>query len=253
MVPSHTGKTPGILSTAGTYWNEHRLQDGILTATKKLASALWEFARDSTPDRLKARFGDADYDWDHRVNTTSGAVGWKERLLGQFYSAYQPTGPAYFVDMMEELKRHTNDDLSKFTFIDFGSGKGRALLMASDYPFRRIIGVELLPSLSQIARDNIARYKNDSQKCFALESVCANAADFHIPEGPLILYFFNPFLEPGLRRTLATLQKDVAHSAGPAYLLYHNPVLEHVLESQPFLNKITCTSQYSLYEVLTGR
>ncbi len=252
-MPSYSEKAPGILSTAGNYWNEHRVQDGIVTATKRLFSALWEFARDSTPDRLKARFGDADYDWDHRVNTTSGAVGWKERLLGQFYSAYQPTGPTYFADMMEELKRHTNEDLRDFTFIDFGSGKGRALLMASDYPFRRIIGVELLPSLNQVARENIAQYKNDAQKCFVLETVCADAADFHIPEGPLILYFFNPFPESGLRRTLATLEKDLSSRSGPVYLLYHNPVLEHVLESEAFLKKMACTPQYSLYKAVTGR
>ena len=37
--------------------------------------------------------------------------------------------------------------LDGFTFIDLGSGKGRTLLMASDYPFRRIIGLELLEEL----------------------------------------------------------------------------------------------------------
>lgn len=124
--------------------------------------------------------------------------------------------------------------------------------MASNYPFRRIIGVELLPSLNQIARDNIARYRNDSQKCFALETICVDAASFHIPDDPLILYFFNPFLEPGLRRTLATLGKDLVRHSAPVYLLYHNPVLEHVLESQPFLKKIACTSQYSLYAAIAG-
>ena len=63
-------------------------------ATRRLAGVLWEFARDSTPDRLRQRFGDAEYDWDYRVNTTSGAVGWRDRLLGMFHSAYQPTEPA---------------------------------------------------------------------------------------------------------------------------------------------------------------
>ena len=76
------------------------------------------------------------YDWDYRVDTTSATVGWRERLLGQFHSAYQPTEPALFKEMMAILKI----DFQEFTFIDMGSGKGRVLLMAADYPFRRILG-----------------------------------------------------------------------------------------------------------------
>ena len=51
-----------------------------------LLRVLAEFVRDSTPERLRQRYGDADYDWDHRVNTTSAAVGWRDRLLGVFHS-----------------------------------------------------------------------------------------------------------------------------------------------------------------------
>jgi len=43
-------------------------------------------------------------------------------------------------------------DLSKFTFIDLGAGKGRALLMASDYLFQKIIGVEFMPELHHARR-----------------------------------------------------------------------------------------------------
>ena len=76
--------------------------EGYFAATPRLCcGVLWEFVRDSTPERLRQRFGDADYDWDHRVNTTSGAVGWRDRLLGMFHSAYQPTEPAAFHEMLD--------------------------------------------------------------------------------------------------------------------------------------------------------
>ena len=122
-----------------------------MAAARQFLAALWEFARDSTPERRRQRYGDADYDWDHRVNTTSGAVGWRERLLGGFHSAYQPTEPGVFREMLEGLQQQTAIDFRDFIFVDLGSGKGRTLLMVSDYPFRRIIGIELLPSLHQIA------------------------------------------------------------------------------------------------------
>lgn len=244
----HSGQKPlSILSAAHSYWNEQRSQRGLVRGTRDLLGAVWEFARDSTPSRLRSRFGDADYDWDYRVNTTSGAVGWRDRLLGTFYSLYQPTEPAQFREMIETLQQKRNLNLDEFTFVDLGSGKGRTLLMASDYPFRRILGVELLPSLHQIAQENLSRYKSDSQRCFHLESVCADATAFALPAEPLVLYLFNPFLEAGVRRTAENLKSSLQQHPRAAYVLYHNPQLEHVLAEETFLTKITGTYQYSIF------
>ena len=171
---------------------------GSLAATRTLFAELWEFFRDSTPSRRRQRFGDAEYDWDYRVNTTSGAVRWRERLLGVFHSAYQPTEPAVFHEMLAALRDAATTNFADFTFIDLGSGKGRTLLMASDYPFRRVLGVELLPALNRIAQENLAKYKSKSQKCFSLESICADASTFPLPEEPLVIYLFNPLLEAPL-------------------------------------------------------
>ena len=86
------------------------------------------------------------------------------------------------------LQGRASLDFRDFTFLDLGSGKGRTLLMASDYAFRKIVGVELLQSLHQIAQENLLKYKSDSQKCFVLESVCADATDFPLPDGGLVVY-----------------------------------------------------------------
>jgi SAM-dependent methyltransferase len=217
---------------------------------------LWEFARDSTPDRLRARFGDADYDWDYRVNTTSGAVGWRDRLLGMFHSAYQPTEPAAFHEMLDTVQHTAGTvqaalgtplDFRDFTFIDLGSGKGRTLLMASDYPFRRIIGVELLPSLHEIAQENLRLYKREAQKCFALESICGDATDFPLPGDPLVIFLFNPFPESGMRKVVANLEQSLRAHPRAVYVLYHNPLLEHTLGESKLLRKIAGEHQYSLF------
>src|ERR1700683_3774920 len=128
--------------SAWRWWNELAAQEGRVAATRRLASVLAEFVRDSTPERLRQRYGDAEYDWDHRVNTTSAAVGWRDRLLGVFHSPYQPTEPDLFREMLETFSQQSCFDFRDFVFVDLGSGKGRTLLMASDYPFRRIVGVE---------------------------------------------------------------------------------------------------------------
>jgi len=237
-----------VLQTVWQWWNQAAAAEGSLHATRRLAGVLWEFVRDSTPERLRQRFGDADYDWDYRVNTTSGAVGWRDRLLGMFHSAYQPTEPAAFHEMLDALQQNSGIDFSEFTLLDLGSGKGRTLLMASDYPFRRIVGIELLPALHRIAQENLRRYKNASQKCFALEAVCGDATSLSFPDEPLVLYLFNPLPEPGLRRVLANLEQSLNEHPRAVYVLYHNPLLEYVLTESAALRKMGGAHQYSMFQ-----
>ena len=248
-----------VLQTAWQWWRYAASYEGYFPATRRLLAVLWDFARDSTPERLRQRYGDADYDWDYRVNTTSGAVGWRDRLLGRFHSEYQPTEPAAFHEMLESLQQtlqqrpnpdHTTLSLCDFTFIDLGSGKGRTLLMASDYPFRRIVGVELLPSLHHIAQENLRQYKSESQRCFALETICADASAFPFPEDPLVIYLFNPFPESGMRQVVANLEHSLRACPRQVYILYHNPLLEYVLSEGALLRKIAGTHQYSLFSQL---
>jgi hypothetical protein len=249
-----------VLQTAWQWWTYAARYEGAVAATRRLLGVLWEFARDSTPDRLRSRFGDAEYDWNHRVNTTSGALGWRDRLLGMFHSAYQPTEPAAFHEMLDSLQQrvqqslqetpapdHIKLNLHDFTFVDLGSGKGRTLLMASDYPFRRIIGVELLPSLHQIALENVRQYKSGSQKCFALESNCADATAFPLPTDPLVIFLFNPFPESGMRQMVANLERSLREHPRPVFVLYHNPLLEHTLTESWRLRKIAGEQQYSVF------
>jgi SAM-dependent methyltransferase len=245
-----------VLQTAWQWWTNAASYEGRWAATRRLVGVLWEFARDSTPERRRLRFGDAGYDWDYRVNTTSGAVGWRDRLLGMFHSEYQPTDPAAFREMLDGLQKtlaqSSNFDqgalnFRDFTFIDLGSGKGRTLLMASDYPFRRIVGVELIPALHQIAQENVRQYKSESQKCFALETICADAIRFPFPEEPLVVFLFNPFGETGMRQVIANLERSLSARPRQVYVLYHNPLLEHTLSESGALKKIVGAQQYSLF------
>ena len=232
-----------LVSPLWQWWKEESKSNGLASAARHLFTGLWEFLRDSTPTRRRQRYGDVDYDWDHRVDTTGATVGWRERLLGTLHSPYQPTESALFHKMLGSLKI----DLREFTFIDLGSGKGRTLLMASDYPFRKIIGIELFPALHAIAESNIAAYKKDSQLCFDLKSVCADARDFQFPAEPMLLYLFNPLPESGLGTVLQNLKQSLEKSPRAVYIQYHNPEHEDLLAKFTYLQKTGGTHQYSLY------
>ena len=249
---SSAAKQNRLFGSAARWWRDEAVRAGSVTATRNFFAALWEFARDSTPERRRSLYGDADYDWEHRVNTTSAAVGWRDRLLGMFHSPYQPTEPGLFREMIDALVDLAKVDLQDFTFIDLGSGKGRTLLMASDYPFHRIIGVELLPALHAIALENLAKYQGDEQKCFSLQSICADAVQFEFPLEPLVLFLFNPLPEAGLRQVLEKLEQSLKARPRAVYVVYHNPLLAPVLAGSALLGKIGGTHQYAIYAGVSG-
>jgi predicted RNA methylase len=238
---------PGLCRSAWRWWKDIAAREGQTAASRRLLAALWEFVLESTPERRRQRYGDAEFDWEHRVNTTSAALSWRDRLLGAFHSPYQPTEAALFHEMLDALREQGHCDFQRFVFIDLGSGKGRTLLMASAYPFHRIVGVELLPALHHIAEENLGNYHRESQECFAIESICADATEFSFPAEPTVLYLFNPFPEAGLRRVIANLEQSLRASPRAVYVLYHNPLLEHVLSESAALKKIGRTHQYSIY------
>jgi hypothetical protein len=119
--------------------------------------------------------------------------------------------------------------------------------MASDYPFRRIVGVELLPALNEAALDNLGKYRSDSQKCFAIESICGNATEFPLPVEPVVLFLFNPFPESGLRRVIANLEQSLREHPRAVYVVYHNPMLAHVLGESAVLKTICGMHQFVVY------
>src|SRR5271166_3265808 len=144
-VDQSTSPRISIVRSAWKWWSDVAEREGWVAATSQLLNEMAEFVRESLPERRRLRYGDAEYDWEHRVNTTSAAVGWRDRLLGAFHSPYQPTEATLFHEMIAAMSGQPRFDFRDFTFVDLGSGKGRTLLMAADYPFRRIVGVELLP------------------------------------------------------------------------------------------------------------
>ena len=97
-------------------------------------------------------------------------------------AVYRPVWESDFRAALVALKT----TFDGFTFIDIGSGKGKLLMLASDYSFAKIIGVEYSPGLHAIAQNNIARYRSPTQRCNALESILGDALKYRLPEGPLV-------------------------------------------------------------------
>lgn len=111
------------------------------------------------------------------------------------------------------------------TFVDVGAGMGRALLIASEYPFKQVAGIELSPALYEIARDNLASARGLRTQCRDVRLARGDARKRRFPSGNLVVFFFNPFDGEMLR---ATLERIVASRAARdrVYVIYHTP--EHL-------------------------
>jgi SAM-dependent methyltransferase len=225
------------------YWKRERAATGRLAAARELAHVCWDFLRDSLPERKRQRYSDVEYDWEFRVDTTSATVSWRTRLLGLLHSPYQPIEPQLFREIMAALEI----DFRQFTFIDIGSGKGRALLLAAEYPFRRVIGVELLPELNCVAEENIRKFLGVKWAYPEIQTLCRDATEFGFPDEPIVLFLFNPLPEVGLRKLLGNIEASIGKIPRSAYVIYANPVLEEVVASSPVLTRIGGTHQYALF------
>ena len=132
-------------------------------------------------------------------------------------------------------------DWRTFTFVDLGCGKGRALLLASRYPFQQILGVELDAPLAAIAQANLRTFHAPWQQCHTLSALHADATTLDLPPTPLVLYLYHPFLAPALRQVLRRLKRSLRQHPRELWLVYINPEAAHVLRAFPFLRYVTHT------------
>jgi SAM-dependent methyltransferase len=220
---------------------------GLAGAVRDYATGFIELLRDLTPERRKSRYGDIDFDFEHGVDTSWATVPLRTRIREWLRGVqYQASEPQLFFEILGKLPV----SVKGFTFIDLGSGKGRTLLMASRYSFRRILGVELLPELNAIAQKNVTRYKDAEQRCFAIESQALDAREFVFPPDPTVLYLFNPFPEEILRQVLANLRLSLIGNPRAVYIIYHNLVHDAVFAAHGWLKEIVTTHQYAIYEAV---
>src|SRR3954468_12805247 len=227
-----------LFAIAARRWREDARHAGAWQASRGLAGDVWYFLRDSTPERARARYGDLDYDFESGADTTAANVGWRARLAAALAGApYQPSEPALFHEMLRALAPALPaEGAGGFTFVDVGSGKGRALLLAAEYPFPRIVGVELVPELHAIALANIQKWR-EKNGARAIESRIGDARDFEIPHGPLVVYLFNPLPEAALAGFMARLEESLRAAPRPMFLIYHNPILEKVVAGSASFEK----------------
>ncbi len=168
---------------------------------------------------------------------TSGLIAGRHLKSGhrndRHNTAYFAVAPSVLQGLVVHWRRsRPAAPIDEFTFVDLGAGMGRALLLASEYPFRAVVGVELNPTLARIARKNAALWRTAGRALAPMRVVCRDAVEFRFPEGPCVAFLFNPFSAPVMRRLLGALANGFAGRAGQLDILYANNEQDAVLVRQ---------------------
>lgn len=162
------------------------------------------------------------FDSQHRGIDTAGIVELSNLRVHdedwKFGHGYQAIHAQDFTQFIQTLSL----DYSQFVFVDIGSGKGRALLLAAAYPFKAIVGVELAAELHTIAEKNIQAYPESQKVCLNITSVCRNALHFSFPNEPLVIFLYNPFIAQVLIQFVKDLIRSVTQQPRDVYLYYWN-------------------------------
>lgn len=148
----------------------------------------------------------------------------------------------------QALARSPQPNYEDYTFVDLGSGKGRMLLVAAEYPFRKIQGVEFAVQLHHEAQQNIFRYRHRGQQCRDITSVNMDAAEYVFPDGNLALFFYNPFGLEVMKKVFANLEEAIAHAPRHVIVFMVNPEFASVADSTPSLYLYCQTKRFRIYQ-----
>jgi SAM-dependent methyltransferase len=193
--------------------------DRVAKLSRRLGNAVVD-ALGPEPEWMKKK-SRVDREFDQAFGVSTGGITQlkKMRIAGNSEDGtpHIASDPDEFRNAVDAL----NADVSQFTFVDLGAGKGRALLLAARHGFRKIIGVEFSRELVEIAERNIRAAFSPAAP--AISIIEQDAATYELPDDPIVLFMYNPFgprtMEAVARRTRASLEKNPR----PLRVLYLNP------------------------------
>ncbi|MGI4855209.1 MAG: class I SAM-dependent methyltransferase [Janthinobacterium lividum] len=172
------------------------------------------------------------FDQQHGTNTGSLIPG-DQLATGhrndRHITAYHGIAPSLFRKLLTRWQGLAIHPVAATAFLDIGAGKGRAMLLAAELPFRRVVGVELHPGLAAAARTNMDQWQpTNAGSPMRLEE--GDAMRMRIPAGPCLAFLFNPFDAVLMDRFLTRLTHQFRNRSGELDLLYVNDEQRRLLQ-----------------------
>jgi SAM-dependent methyltransferase len=175
---------------------------------------------------------------------TSGLVPAHDLVTGhphdEHVTAYYGVAPSILRALIQQwFATNPPHHITDYTFLDIGAGKGRAILLASEFPFRQVIGVELNPAMAAIARSNAEIWSRThasdptASATAPIQIVQDDALNLAFPSTPTLVFLFHPFEDPVLKLLLRRIETLFADRVGSLDLLYVNAEHGSTLDRHP--------------------
>jgi len=143
----------------------------------------------------------------------------------------------FLATLFWDLEKIIGKPLSKQLFIDYGSGKGSAIIHARNLGFKKSIGVEFAKELHEIAVENIQKFKIDN-----VESLYIDAGVYIPPKEVSIFYFYNPFTEVVMKEVIKNILNEKENFEEDVYIIYRSGSTDLLKEHFEFIKEIVYPS-----------
>ncbi len=140
---------------------------------------------------------------------------------------YQPTPYKKLEKVVEYLKLSSDDVCA-----DLGCGKGRVVFFFATQKVKKVIGVELVENLVNVAKKNLNSLKIKDRA--PIEIFHADVTDFNFEECT-IFFLFNPFGYKTLEKVIHNIKKTLMPNPRKIRILYYNPAHRKILDSEDWL------------------
>ena len=172
------------------------------------------------------------------------APAWLQAYHGYHY---EPIQIGVFRRIVEALPLDAVD----LTFVDFGCGKGRALLLAAEHGFRRIVGIECDGDLLAAARRNISTYCAAARRPPDIELHLGDAVKHELPPEDCLCFFYNPFDEVAMANVLARIGRSLKAKPRRLLVVYRNPRHSDLMRRAGFLRHVVRNRSFEVYAATT--
>lgn len=191
-----------------------------------------------TVARLLSAVEERLFDWRYGTDTVEAVALSELTARAEFLPGarpYEATRLRPFRQVMA-LLAPSRESLRESVFLDFGCGKGRILLAAAEFGFRRVEGVELASNLCKIAENNVTAYKARTGLKTEVRIVESDAANHEIQDDVDYFYFFNPFGDEVMRSAVQNIVRSLDRKWRVATLIYCNPQSRRCIEETGVFN-----------------
>lgn len=130
-------------------------------------------------------------------------------------TAYGPVNAWGFQRLLKSL------DLPKsYSFVDLGCGLGRACILAAEYGFAKVTGVELAPELCQVARENIRNCKVPRARTLPVQVIEGDVLEYTDRSEDDVYFMYRAFSVEFFQQVLEKLVRRGPSHKRPFTVIY---------------------------------